>query len=84
MPRRIFLSISFSLILCFYYYSKLYAFESVLYVGWDSSVGIVTHYGLEVSWIEFRWGRDFPQLPRFRLGPTQPPCKTGTVSLPWG
>ena len=42
-------------------------------VGWDSSVGIATRYGLDGPGIEFRWGRDFSQLSRPALGPTQPP-----------
>jgi len=28
-----------------------------------------------VPGIESRWGRDFPQLPRPALGPTQPPVQ---------
>ena len=28
-------------------------------VGWDSSVGITTRYGVDDPGIEFRWGRDF-------------------------
>jgi hypothetical protein len=37
-----------------------------------SSVGIVTRYGLDGPGIESRWGRDFSQLSRPALGPTQP------------
>jgi hypothetical protein len=40
--------------------------------GPGSSVGIATGYGMDGSGIEFRWGRDFPHLPRTALGPTQP------------
>ena len=29
-------------------------------MGRDSVVGIATRYGLDVSGIESRWGRDFP------------------------
>jgi hypothetical protein len=43
--------------------------------GPGSSVGIATGYGLEVSEIESRWGRDFLQLSRLALGPTQPPVQ---------
>ena len=41
----------------------------------DSSVGIATHYGLNGTEIESRWGRDFPQPSRPALGPTQPPIQ---------
>ena len=43
--------------------------------GWDSSVGIVTRYGLGGPGIESWWGRDFPHLSRPALGPTQPPVQ---------
>jgi len=33
------------------------------------------------SWIESRWGRDFPNLSRQALGPTQPPVLMGTGSF---
>ena len=38
-------------------------------VGRDSSVGIASRYGLDGPGIEFRLGRDFPQLSRLALGP---------------
>jgi hypothetical protein len=41
--------------------------------GPDSSVGIVTVYGLDGPTIESRWGRDFPHLSRPALRSTQPP-----------
>ena len=44
-------------------------------MGWDSSVGIATRYGLDSSGIEFRWGRDFPHPSRPTLGPAQPPVQ---------
>jgi hypothetical protein len=43
--------------------------------GRDSSVGIVTGYGLDGPRIESRWGRDFPHLSKPALGPTQPPVQ---------
>jgi hypothetical protein len=43
--------------------------------GPGSSVGIATGYGLDVPGIEFRWGRDFPNLSRPVLGPTQVPVQ---------
>ena len=43
------------------------------YVGWDSSVGIVTRYRLGGPGIESRWRRDFPHPSRQAVGPTQPP-----------
>ena len=39
-------------------------------MGRDSSVGIVTRYGLDGLGIESRWGRDFPHPSRPALGPT--------------
>ena len=44
-------------------------------LGWDSSVGIATGYGLDGPGIESRWWRDFPQPSRPALGPTQPPVQ---------
>jgi hypothetical protein len=37
----------------------------------DSVVGIATRYGLDGPGIESQWGRDFPQLSRPALRPTQ-------------
>ena len=57
--------------------------------GWDSSVGIVTRYGLDDPGIDSRWGRDFPHPPSPVLGPTQPSVQgvpTGSfqrVKRPW-
>jgi hypothetical protein len=48
---------------------------STLVFGWDSSVGIVTGYGLDGPGIESRWGRDFLHTSRPALGPTQPPVQ---------
>jgi hypothetical protein len=44
-----------------------------MHSGPGSTVGIVTGYGLDGWGIESLWGRDFPQLSRPALGPTQPP-----------
>jgi hypothetical protein len=43
--------------------------------GRDSSVGIETGYRLDGQRTKSRWERDFPQLSRPALGPTQPPVK---------
>jgi hypothetical protein len=43
--------------------------------GGDSSVGIVTGYGLDGPVIEFRWGRDFSYTSIPTLSPTQPPVQ---------
>ena len=47
----------------------------IISVGWDSSVGIATRYGLDGPGIESCWGRDFSHLTRLVLGPTQPPIQ---------
>jgi len=38
-------------------------------VGWNSSVGIATHYWLDGLGNESRWEQDFPQSSRPALGP---------------
>ena len=40
-----------------------------------SVVGIATAYGLNGPGIESRWGRDFSQMSRPILRPTQPPVQ---------
>jgi len=46
------------------------------YLGEPGSVvGIATGYGLDGPGIESPWWRDFPQLSRPALGPTQPPVQ---------
>jgi hypothetical protein len=55
-----------------------------LTVGLDSSIGIVTRYGLDGPEIESRWGRNFPHLSRPALGPTQPPIQQVPGPFPGG
>ena len=43
--------------------------------GPGSAVGIVTGYGLGGPGIDSQWGRDFPHLSRWALGPNQPPVQ---------
>ena len=45
------------------------------FVGRDSSVGIMTRYGLDGPGIKSRWGGDFQRLSRPALGPTKPPIQ---------
>ena len=52
--------------------------------GRDSSVGIATRYGLEGPGIESQWGRDFLQLFRPALGPTQAPIQWVRGLFPGG
>ena len=47
----------------------------LIYVGRDSSIGIVTCYGLDGRGMESRWGRDFLHLFTPALEPTQPPIQ---------
>jgi hypothetical protein len=52
----------------------------VVYITWEnagrnSAFGIANRYGLDSQGIKCRWGRDFPQLSRPVLGPTQPPMQ---------
>ena len=49
----------------------------------DSTVGIATRYGLGGPGIESRGGRDFPNLSRPALGPTQPPIQW-VPGISWG
>jgi len=43
--------------------------------GRDGLFSIATRYGLEGQGIESWWGRNFPDLSRPALGPTQPPVQ---------
>jgi hypothetical protein len=40
--------------------------------SWDSAVDTVTYYELDILGIKSWWVRDFPDLSRLALGPTQP------------
>ena len=67
------------------YIDKLTFIERVWFFTFLSSIfgpsllmlwaGIATGYGLDCPGIEFRWGRDFPNLSRTALVPTQPPVQ---------
>jgi hypothetical protein len=63
--------------------SPVYMIVLLFEVGRDSSVGIVTRYGLDGPGIEFIWRRDFPHHSRPALGPTQPPIQW-VPGLSWG
>ena len=53
-----------------YFSSSFTLFFLSSYVGWDSSVGIATRYGLDCPAIESRWGgKIFRTLPDRPLGP---------------
>jgi hypothetical protein len=54
-----------------------------MYNGLGCVVGIATAYGLDGPGIESRWVRDFPQLSRPALRPTQP-LKMSTRDLSCG
>ena len=51
--------------------------DTVLACRWDrdSSVGIITRYGLDGPGIESRWVGEFPHPSRPALWPTQPPIQ---------
>jgi hypothetical protein len=49
--------------------------------GRDSSVGIVTRFGLDGPGIEPQWGQDFPHLYRTALGFHPPSYTMGTGSF---
>jgi hypothetical protein len=57
-----------------------FQYNTVSWQGRDSSVSIVTRYGLDGPRIESRWGRDFPHPSRRALGHTQPPIQ-GVLGL---
>ena len=52
------------------------------YVGWDSSDGIATRYGLDGPGIESRWGARFSAPVQTGPGGHPASCTMGTVSLP--
>ena len=60
------------------YRFKSYNFHCIvlLYFGGPGNVVVIaTGYWLDGPGIESRWGRDFPNLSRPVLGPTQPPVQ---------
>jgi hypothetical protein len=44
--------------------------DYICFVGWDSSVGIATGYGMDGPGIESPWGRDFPRPSKLTWGNT--------------
>jgi len=48
---------------------------SLYFVDRDSSVARESRYGLDGSWIEFRWGVRLSLPVQNALGPTQPPMQ---------
>jgi hypothetical protein len=65
-------------ILVLFWLSALYfiiIWYTFLFVGRDSSVGIVTRYGLDGPGIESVWGRDCPHPLRLALELTHPPIQ---------
>jgi len=69
----------------FYYNQKKdkYHYRKYHNSGPDSSVSIVTGYGLDGPGIESWQGQDFSHLSRPALGPTQPPVQW-VPGLSWG
>jgi len=53
-------------------------------MGQDSSVSIVTSYGLDIPGTEYCWGRDFPHPSRQALRPTQIPIQWVLGLFPGG
>ena len=53
-------------------------------VGWDSSVSIVTCYGLDGPGIESRWGTRFFACVQISPGAHPASCAMGTGSFPGG
>jgi len=53
-------------------------------MGWESTVGIATRYGLDGPGIESHWGRYFLRPSRLALGPTQPPIQWVPGLFPGG
>jgi hypothetical protein len=63
---------------------KTFGKHTCFNMGRDSSVSVVTDYGLDGPGIESRWGLDIPYLSRPALGPTQPPIQWLMCLMPGG
>jgi hypothetical protein len=55
--------------------NKKIFFTNQLNMCWDSSVSIVTSYGLDGPGIKSQWGRDFLHPSTPALKPTRPPIQ---------
>ena len=53
-------------------------------MGWDSSVGIATLYGVDGPGFEYQWERDFSHPSRTTLWPTLFPAKMALGLFPRG
>ena len=77
------LSLSLSLYIYIYIYIYVCVCVCVCVCGLGSSVGIATELRAGQSWIESRWGRDFPPV-QTGPGANTNSCRMGTGSFPGG